>query len=90
MTKLLCEPEDRIGFSPAATASAITLGRNSTLTLNNATPGSAFLGLGSDGAEQIMGHEWFLGIDWDSKSKKALIVFCECFVWSDGDWDRFT
>lgn len=61
MTRLLCEPEDRIGSSPAQIS--VLSSRNGTLR-----GASGFVGFGKDGAEEIMRHPWFEGIDWDSES----------------------
>ncbi|RSH82165.1 hypothetical protein EHS25_006098 [Saitozyma podzolica] len=67
MTRLLCEPEDRLGSNLGGTA-----GRASVLTVRDSGftsirgNGSNFGGLGSDGAERIKGHVWFQGIDWDN------------------------
>lgn len=60
MTRLLCEPEDRIGSSPAqmsvlSTRTGGTVGK------------SGFVGFGEDGAADIMRHPWFAGVDWDSQ-----------------------
>ena len=59
MTKLLCEPEDRLGSQPGI--------KPSVLTVRSARVGSILLGLGSDGVEQIKAHPWFEGIDWDGE-----------------------
>ncbi|KAK8850341.1 hypothetical protein IAR55_004258 [Kwoniella newhampshirensis] len=61
MTKLLCEPEDRLGCTPLERASVLTTSKGSTVR--------GVSGLGSDGAEMIKGHEWFTGIDWDNLHK---------------------
>jgi len=59
MTKLLCEPEDRLGSQPNI--------KPSMLSVRSGRLGSGFPGLGSDGAEQIQAHAWFEGIEWDSE-----------------------
>ncbi|KAK4684758.1 hypothetical protein P7C73_g5406, partial [Tremellales sp. Uapishka_1] len=61
MTKLLCEPEDRIGYSPSLDKSTLTV-RN----VGSLNSGSGFGGLGKDGADEIMKHPWFEGIDWEN------------------------
>ena len=64
MTRLLCEPGDRIGSNTAQVSVLTTRsGINSTLR------GSGFVGFGKDGAEEIMRHAWFNGIDWESGLK---------------------
>lgn len=62
MTRLLCEPEDRIGSSPAQ-VSVLSTHTSRAGTLGQA---SGFVGFGKDGAEDIMRHPWFEGVDWDS------------------------
>ena len=59
MTKLLCEPENRLGSQPGIKPSILSV--RSVLGLSGSE------GLGSDGAEQIKAHPWFGGIDWDGE-----------------------
>ncbi|RXK35938.1 AGC/NDR/NDR protein kinase [Tremella mesenterica] len=66
MTKLLCEPEDRLGSTPASailTTHTSRTGMSTMTTVSTLSRGG--LGLGSDGADRIKGHAWFRGIDWD-------------------------
>jgi len=58
MTKLLCEPEDRLGANPSVKPSMLSV---------RSGVSSIFPGLGSDGAEQIKAHPWFQAIEWESK-----------------------
>lgn len=60
MAKLLCEPEDRLGTSPA---SAILTARTSRLS---SLSRQSVMELGSDGAEMIKAHPWFAGLDWNN------------------------
>ena len=61
MTRLLCEPEDRIGASSQNRPSILTVRAASTMTIKDQ------FGLGGDGAGEIRGHAWFKGVDWESK-----------------------
>ncbi|BEJ11501.1 hypothetical protein CspHIS471_0109230 [Cutaneotrichosporon sp. HIS471] len=54
--KLLCEPEDRLGYIPQSKRR----GSFSAVPLLDEPL------LGSDGVEQLMNHPWFFGIDWDT------------------------
>lgn len=71
LTKLLCEPEDRLGSQKSVSVnrpnSQILAARGSAFsTARGSALSATFGGLGSDGAEQIKSHPWFRGIDWDS------------------------
>lgn len=57
MTRLLCEPDDRLGYSST---------QGSVMTVRSTKSIRGLKGLGSDGAEKIMGHAWFEGLDWES------------------------
>jgi hypothetical protein len=72
MTKLLCEPEDRLGGSARGSGEK----QNGTIPRSASILGSlrgqqgaqqGLAGLGDDGVEEIKRHPWFAGIDWDSE-----------------------
>jgi hypothetical protein len=71
MVRLLCEPEDRIG-STTGLASLVSSG-----TLRSATwrTGYGSGGLDRDGAEELMCHPWFDGIDWNSELHAIGLLF---------------
>lgn len=54
--KLLCEPEDRLGYVPPSKRR----GSFSAVPALDEPP------LGHDGVEQLMNHPWFFGMDWKS------------------------
>ncbi|TXT11289.1 uncharacterized protein COLE_01699 [Cutaneotrichosporon oleaginosum] len=54
--KLLCEPEDRLGYI----SQSKRRGSFSAVPLLDDPP------LGSDGVEQLMNHPWFFGMDWQT------------------------
>lgn len=61
MTKLLCEPEDRLGSvgRPSSRSRSASFLGSSRRGTNGTT------GLESDGVEEIKAHTWFASIDWD-------------------------
>lgn len=64
MTRLLCEPEDRLGSAGGNRPSVLSVGpgpSGSTFTMRST------VGLGNDGAEEIKAHKWFAEVDWDSE-----------------------
>jgi hypothetical protein len=67
LTRLLCEPEDRLG-----SMSASSINRSNPVMFSEKSPEypattDGKVGLGDDGAAQIKAHPWFKKISWDSK-----------------------
>ncbi len=82
LSKLLCEPEDRLG-----TISTASVSRPNSLVLDARMSGSQKMngsikpsmsskfGLqAGDGAVQLKSHPWFKGVDWERKSGNTLLV----------------
>ncbi|KAJ9109026.1 hypothetical protein QFC21_000352 [Naganishia friedmannii] len=66
LTKLLCEPEDRLGSMATASTN-----RPNSIMFSERNPEYRAttvgkVGLGDDGATQIKAHPWFKKISWDS------------------------
>ena len=74
MTKLLCEPEDRLGSG----ARPSSLSRSASFLGSSRRGANGAIGLGSDGIEEIKAHPWFASIDWD----------CEYPALTSGSGDR--
>lgn len=63
MKRLLCDPEDRLGYVPSAYRG---LGASAS-TVNSESVVCSLEGpLGPDGVEQLMAHPWFHDIDWST------------------------
>jgi hypothetical protein len=68
MKRLLCDPEERLGYvstgrrgssasvTAGATASSTSIGNGNVSLLDGP--------LGHDGVEQLMAHPWFADVDW--------------------------
>lgn len=70
LTHLLCEPEDRLGSGPASELSSMRTQTATSLELRTLRgSGPTISLLGSDGVQEIKGHPWFNGIDWESESR---------------------
>ncbi|KAJ9125369.1 hypothetical protein QFC22_000329 [Naganishia vaughanmartiniae] len=66
LTKLLCEPEDRLGSMATSSTNRPNSIMFSERNPEYRTKTADKVGLGDDGAAQIKAHPWFKKISWDS------------------------
>ncbi|GHJ85462.1 hypothetical protein NliqN6_1864 [Naganishia liquefaciens] len=83
LTKLLCEPEDRLGNTLSDMTQSDTISRGGLKACDPIEDTDVTVGLGDDGAAYIKAHPWLSTIDWDRMSfawKAAMNFNGESFV----------